>query len=184
MAITNKLIELIEIRKTKTVGEVFNYVIENGLMTMPKSIIKYLEKIAVNPSTIEDPEKKSKLERDISYYKDLMILPYIEFARLFKHTQNQTVFSTKHGTKGEEYRNVLVIIDDTSWKAKYNFQKFIDNSDDSTDRLLRTKNLFYVSCSRAKENLVVLSLSTMPPSAMSVISNWFSSGAIVSIGSI
>ncbi len=184
VAITNKLIELIEIRKTKTVGEVFNYVIENGLMAMPKSIIKYLEKIAVNPSTIEDPEMKSKLERDISYYNDLIVLPYIEYTRLFKHTQNQTVFSTKHGTKGEEYRNVLVIIDDTSWKAKYNFQKFIDNSDESPDRLLRTKNLFYVSCSRAKENLVVLSLSTMPLSAMAVISNWFGGGTIASIDAL
>lgn len=182
--ITNKLNDLIEIRKTKTVGDVFKYVIENDLMTIPKGIAKYLEKISVNPNDIEDQELKSKLERDIAYHKDLMLLPYIEFINLFRHTQNQTVFSTKHGTKGEEYRNVLVIIDDTSWKQEYNFQNFIDNSDDKPDRLLRTKNLFYVSCSRAKENLVVLSLSTMEQAAMTEINNWFGGGTVASIGAI
>ena len=183
-AITNKLLELIEIRNTKTIGDVFNYAIENQLMTIPKSIAKYLEKIAVNPDDIEDEDLKAKLEKDVAYHKALMLLPYVEFINLFKHTQNQTVFSTKHGTKGEEYRNVLVVIDDTSWKGKYNFQNFIDNSDDKPDRLLRTKNLFYVSCSRAKENIVILSLSTMEQAAMTEINNWFSSGTIASIGAI
>ncbi|MBA3673368.1 MAG: ATP-dependent helicase [Chitinophagaceae bacterium] len=183
-AITNKLLELIEIRNSKTIGDVFNYVTENELMTIPKSIGKYLEKIAVNPDDLADEDLKTKLQKDIAYHKSLMLLPYIEVINLFKHTQNQTVFSTKHGTKGEEYRNVLVVIDDTSWKGKYNFQNFIDNSDDKPDRLLRTKNLFYVSCSRAKENLVVLSLSTMQKGAMNEIDNWFGGGTIASIADI
>ena len=97
-----------------------------------------------------------------------MALPYKEIIALFEYTQNQNVFSTKHGTKGEEYRNVLVVIDDTSWKSQYKFEGYFDDSDTSDGRKERTKNLFYVSCSRAKENLVVLALS-----AMTTIKKWF-----------
>ena len=53
------------------------------------------------------------------------------------------------------------------------FQNFFDNTEDKPDRKLRSKNLFYVSCSRAKQNLVVLALSTMEETAMDVIKNWF-----------
>jgi DNA helicase-2/ATP-dependent DNA helicase PcrA len=83
------------------------------------------------------------------------------------------IFSTKHGTKGEEYRNVLIVIDDTHWKQNYNFQNFISDTEADEKRKLRTKNLFYVACSRAKENLVILSLSTMEVAAMNNIKNWF-----------
>src|SRR5690606_10267165 len=122
---------------------------------------------------IDDEDEKKKIKKDIDFFNTLMSLQYDEIIKLFKHSQNENVFSTKHGTKGEEYRNVLVIIDDTPWKQMYNFQNFFNNTEAKSDRKLRTRNLFYVSCSRAKENLVVLSLSEMEESAMNVIRSWF-----------
>ena len=120
-----------------------------------------------------DEELKDRIQRDIVFHDSLMALPYIEFIQLFKHTQNQNVFSTKHGTKGEEYRNVLVVIDDTSWKTQYNFENYFNDSETIQERKERTKNLFYVSCSRAKENLVVLALSSMGDEAMTKVHSWF-----------
>jgi DNA helicase-2/ATP-dependent DNA helicase PcrA len=172
--------ELIELRGTKTVKEVFEFTIQNKLCIVPKYIAKYRERIAVDINEIEE-DKREKHKRDIDFYNALMALPYSEYIDLFAHTQDHTVFSTKHGTKGEEYRNVLVVIDDTSWKAKYNFEAFIDNSETTADRKLRTQNLFYVSCSRAKENLVVLALSEMKAPAMNVITNWFGANSVSNI---
>jgi DNA helicase-2/ATP-dependent DNA helicase PcrA len=172
--------ELIELRKTKTVKDVFEFVVQNKLLGQPKYITKYLERITVDVNTIEE-DKLSKHQRDIDFFNELMALPYTEYIDLFAHTQDHTVFSTKHGTKGEEYRNVLVVIDDTSWKQKYNFEAFIDNTEATADRKLRTQNLFYVSCSRAKENLVVLALSEMKAPAMAVVTNWFGANAISNI---
>ena len=92
---------------------------------------------------------------------------------LHEHVQNHTVFSTKHGTKGEEYRNVLVVLDDTDWKKEYNFNKFFNDTDENPNRLEMTKNLFYVSCSRAKENLIVLMLSQIDDVSLSKVKEWF-----------
>jgi DNA helicase-2/ATP-dependent DNA helicase PcrA len=175
--------ELIQLRKTRTVKDVFEFTEQNKLSVLPKYVVKYQERIAVDISMIEE-EKHEKHVREVDFYNALMALPYSEYINLFAHTQDQTVFSTKHGTKGEEYRNVLVVIDDTSWKQMYNFEAFIDNTELKFDRKLRTQNLFYVSCSRAKENLVVLALSEMKTPAMRVINNWFDPQSVCTINDI
>ena len=166
---------------SETVKKVFDFAIENRIALLPKYIVDFKTKINVDIDNIEDKELQEKTVKDKKFYDDLMRLPYVQFRNLFKHTQDQTVFSTKHGTKGEEYRNVLMIIDDTSWKQKYNFQDFIDNTEEKPDRKLRTQNLFYVSCSRAKENLVILSLSEMKEPAMANIRSWFADGIVQSV---
>ena len=170
--ISKKLEELKVLRVERSVKDVFDFCIENKLIVQSKRLQKLIEKISTNLENLND-EQKAKIERDSILFNSFMALPYIEVINFFKHTQNENVFSTKHGTKGEEYRNVLVVIDDTNWKQKYNFENYFDNSEKRLDRLNRTKNLFYVSCSRAKENLVVLALSEMGENAMVTISKWF-----------
>jgi len=71
-----------------------------------------------------------------------MKLSYKEFIKAFIYIQEQSVYSTQHGTKREEYRNVLMVIDDTSWPQMYNFNKFFNKSKENQDRELRTRNLF------------------------------------------
>lgn len=91
------------------------------------------------------------------------------------------MFSTKHGTKGDEYRNVLTVIDDTEWKQEYNFDNFFNNTEDKPERKLRTRNLFYVECSRAKENLIVLMLSKLSDESLKNVKNWFGEENVVNI---
>jgi DNA helicase-2/ATP-dependent DNA helicase PcrA len=73
------------------------------------------------------------------------------------------------------------VIDDTSWKQMYNFENFINGTEENPERELRTKNLFYVSCSWAVENLVVLALSEMKDPAMKVVSSWFQTQNVFAI---
>lgn len=165
--------ELTDLREAGTIKDVFDFCISNNLNSLSQSLSNFLNRINDNIDEIEDEELKKRIQKDKGFYEQLMTINYKEFVCAFKHIQDQTAYSTKHGTKGEEYRNVLVVIDDTSWKQKYNFQKFISGSDEKEDRELRTKNLFYVSCSRAIDNLVVLALSEMNDDAMGVIERWF-----------
>lgn len=173
--IESKLKELITLRTTGTVQDVFDFCQENQLSSPSRNLQKFLEKIKIDAESITKVDEKKRAVKNKTFYDSLMQTNYNEIICAFKHIQEQTSYSTKHGTKGEEYRNVLVVIDDTSWVAKYNFQNFFDASETNTDRELRTKNLFYVSCSRAKENLVVLALSQMGGSAMNKITEWFGS---------
>jgi DNA helicase-2/ATP-dependent DNA helicase PcrA len=180
-AITETIKELVEIRKNKTVRDVFNFCINNKITVLSKGVISLIGKIETDLYTIADEEKRLRIEKDQVFFGEVMDLPYQEVVRFFGHTQNENVFSTKHGSKGEEYRNVLVIIDDTSWKTNYNFQNYFDDTEKNLNRKLRTKNLFYVSCSRAKEKLVVLSLSKMDENAMKIIKTWFQEDNVIDI---
>ena len=128
-----------------------------------------------------DEEKVRRIEKDKLLFDSFMSLPYQEILNFWKHVQNQTVFSTKHGTKGDEYRNVLTVIDDTEWVAKYNFNNFFNDTDEIEVRKILTRNLFYVECSRAKENLVVLMLSKIADDSLEVVKSWFGEENVIDI---
>ncbi|MHB0756818.1 UvrD-helicase domain-containing protein [Polaribacter sp. M15] len=171
--IESKLEELNNLRMSGTVQDIFDFCQENKLSLPSRKLQKFIEKLSIDTTTITDDKEQKTAIKNKEFYKSLMQTNYNEIICVFKHIQEQTSYSTKHGTKGEEYRNVLVVIDDTSWPGQYDFEKFIDDTDHLDHRKLRTKNLFYVSCSRAKENLVVLALSQMGTTAMNKITEWF-----------
>ncbi len=110
-----------------------------------------------------------------------MDLSYSEVLNFWKHTQDNTVFSTKHGTKGDEFENVLTVIDDTEWVQQYNFKNFFNDTEEKPERKLRTRNLFYVECSRAIDNLMVLCLSELDSIALTNIKTWFGIENVIDI---
>src|SRR3546814_19335627 len=62
-----------------------------------------------------------------------------------------TPFATKHGVKGAEFENVLVIVG-RGWN-KYNFAQMLERLDpgppaDKVESFESNRNLFYVACSR------------------------------------
>lgn len=86
-------------------------------------------------------------------YNRVKVVKFSEFQKLYEYLEGQTPFSTQHKTKGAEFDNVLVILDNGGWN-NYNFEKmFLGTASPSV--LERTQKLFYVCCTRAKENLAV-----------------------------
>lgn len=86
-------------------------------------------------------------------YNRVKEVKFSEFQNLYKYLEGQTPFSTQHKTKGTEFDNVLVILDNGRWND-YNFEYlFLNNGRQSV--LERTQKIFYVCCTRAKENLAV-----------------------------
>lgn len=80
--------------------------------------------------------------------------------------EGNIIFHTYHGTKGAEYKNVIIIMqNDFGTKGKDKFSSFFINYN-NTERLEEkankkfnnTRNLIYVSCSRAIKNLRILYL--------------------------
>jgi DNA helicase II / ATP-dependent DNA helicase PcrA len=120
----------------------------------------------MNNYDFEDEEKKE-------FYETLMQIEYSQFSRLYEVQQENTPFSTKHNTKGDEFNNVIVIIDDNSWKQSYNFNDFFSDNKENENRYKRTNNLFYVVCSRAMYNLAVVCTSELSEVAKSKLKEWF-----------
>lgn len=96
------------------------------------------------------------------YYKATIIeyleIEYKQFRAATAFHRPDSIYSTDHGVKGEEYDNVLFVIS-KGWNY-YQFDIYapmlrtgITNSKE--DSFVRNRNLFYVCCSRPKEKLLI-----------------------------
>ncbi len=160
-------------REGLKIKEVYEFASSNGLV-FNKRLNEFKERLFIDPKYLTE-EAKERQSKDKTLFDAFMDLSYVELLCFWRHIQNNTVFSTKHGTKGEEFANVLSVIDDTEWAQEYNFKNFFNDTEDKPERKLRTRNLFYVECSRAIENLIVLCLSDLDTSAIKNIETWFGS---------
>jgi len=99
-------------------------------------------------------DKFNRFLREKEYvYNRVKDVKYNEFQKLFSYLEGKTPFTTQHKTKGAEFDNVFVILDNGKWTS-YNFENlFLENGSESV--LKRTQKLFYVCCTRTKENLVI-----------------------------
>lgn len=102
---------------------------------------------------IDEKLERFKLEKEYIYNR-VKSIKYSEFQKLYEYLEGKTPFSTQHKTKGAEFNNVLVVLDNGGWN-NYNFESvFVDNGKSETIKS-RSLKIFYVCCTRAKENLAV-----------------------------
>jgi DNA helicase II / ATP-dependent DNA helicase PcrA len=156
---------LIEIRQKNSVKDVLDFIFQN-LVNKPLRIDEF--EIEISKEELNDNLANRK-----TFYDNLMTVRYSEFILIHEYIENYTPYSTKHGVKGDEYENVLIVIDDNSWN-QYKFNDVFANNRKNLSRFDKTLNLLYVCCSRAKNNLVLLSLSEMDTIALKTIKEWFS----------
>jgi DNA helicase-2/ATP-dependent DNA helicase PcrA len=102
--------------------------------------------------------KDDKLESFINTHEYLWErvkqVHYGQFQMLYKYLEGYTPFSTQHKIKGAEFDQVLVILDNGNW-SDYNFEYLFTNRTDKASVLERTQKIFYVCCTRAKEQLAI-----------------------------
>lgn len=97
-------------------------------------------------------------------------ITYGEFINLYEYLEGQTILATQHKIKGNEFKNVFIILDNGKWN-KYNYKAMFLN--DGNENVLRnTQNLFYVCCTRAKENLIMF-YSKPEANIISKAKEWF-----------
>jgi DNA helicase-2/ATP-dependent DNA helicase PcrA len=101
---------------------------------------------------------------------------YQEFINLYYYLEGFTPFSTQHKTKGTEFDNVLVVLDNGKWND-YNFEYLFTNRTDKPSVLARTQKIFYVCCTRAKENLIVY-FDSPDATVIAKAKEWFGEGNV------
>lgn len=177
--IAELLDEISKNRQNWKIKDVYEFSISNGLV-FNKRLYEFIEKLSIDSKDLTNEEQERQTKNKV-LFDSFMELSYSELLSFWKHVQNNTVFSTKHGTKGNEFRNVLTVIDDTEWVQEYNFKNFFNDTEENLGRKLRTRNLFYVECSRAIENLIVLCLSDLDASAIAKIKDWFGECNVIDV---
>lgn len=113
-------------------------------------------------------------------YNRVKSIKFSEFQLLFAYLEGKTPFSTQHKTKGTEFNNVLVILDNGGWN-NYNFENlFLGNG--TATVLDRTQKIFYVCCTRAKENLAVF-YHNPSIAVITKAKEWFGDGNVINLDS-
>lgn len=119
----------------KTIGESIDFAHEHGICLKEDRLNDFIKKYPY-------------------VYERVKSVPYQEFRNLFQYVSGYTPYSTQHKVKGAEFNKVLVILDNGGWN-NYNFEYLFEHRTDKDSVLKRTQKLFYVCCTRAKEELVV-----------------------------
>lgn len=78
-----------------------------------------------------------------------------EFYNYYLQYSEFTLLQTMHGTKGNEFSNVLININENTTWNWYNFSKWLKNEMLRDTVKIRTEKLLYVSCTRAKNSLII-----------------------------
>jgi DNA helicase-2/ATP-dependent DNA helicase PcrA len=161
----------------KTIEEVINDAHEKGICLLDDKL--------------EDFRAKNEY-----LYKRVKEVRFSEFQKLYDYLEGKTPFSTQHKTKGTEFKNVLVILDNGNWND-YNFNYLFDEANqrqklkdgksktksklNSFPRILeRTQKIFYVCCTRAKDNLAVF-YHNPGPQVIDTATDWFGVNNIIKI---
>ncbi|SUX45845.1 UvrD-helicase domain-containing protein [Chryseobacterium indoltheticum] len=145
--------------------------IENLLTNQNTTIGEVINK-ADELEIVKKDDKINEFINSSEYiYDRIKEVSYQEFIKLYNYLEGLTPFSTQHKTKGNEFDNVLVILDNGNW-VKYNFNYLFTNRTDKASVLERTQKLFYVCCTRSKENLAVF-FQNPSPQVIETAKNWF-----------
>lgn len=138
---------------TKGVRRKIDDIFKESGITSFESLYAYLfEKLYRNV----DDEKIDEAKENLNTLISIDIEEFNKWFDFVNETENSDViYHTYHGTKGSEFDNVIIIMDKKfNKKEKFPFYfTNINNPELHDEEFINTKNLLYVSCSRAIKNL-------------------------------
>ena len=173
------------VNSNQTIREVVKSICDSQLLTVPE--------VVKQASTLVVADVTEEMEEDLQAWVMVMDLP-INMVRGYDDYVNQrTRFDTHQGVKGLEFDRVMVIIDDSeangflfSYDKLFGVKELSETDinhikageESSVDR---TKRLFYVTCTRAKESLAIVMYTrdTEKVKSQAISKRWFSEQEIV-----
>jgi len=169
---------LLEICEGGTIGQVVDYLKEKGCPPLPEAVEE--TETELSQASAEEIDESRTLQ-EVGKLRDV---PYREVGQLAQYLNEHTPFSTKHGVKGAQFENVLVVFG-RGWN-QYNWNQFLEWSGngvpgDKAATYERNRNLFYVACSRPKRRLALLFTQELSPSALETLARWFGEQAVRSL---
>lgn len=175
-----------DLRATGTIAEVVAHLAATGIPRLPNNIEarerKCSEISAKNPAERSEDENET-----LGRHQKFMSVRYSEVVTLSKFIEDQTPFATKHGVKGAEFENVLVVFG-RGWN-QYNFNQMLEWAlngipADKQESYERNRNLFYVACSRPQKRLALLFTQQLSDAAIECLENWFERQSVSALAAL
>ncbi len=144
---------------------VLKVIADNGLFTVPDVFAPILYHTDT-PGEMEDAADDKNPAVDA--WKEALLAPFSQFESYVEYISDKSSFGTHQGIKGLQFPRVMVILDDNEARGfMFSYDKLLGaKSPSDTDEknrqegketsIDRTRRLFYVTCSRARESLAVV----------------------------
>lgn len=150
----------LNLNNIKTFTDLFKEISTNQTILMQRIRKKYFEINSLKELKIYFAEKLNIKDEKLNILKELMELDINTLMKWYKYITStneseseKLIYHTCHSTKGEEYDNVLIVMQNNfGLKKKDAIKKFFIEPDKCNEDII---NLLYVSFSRVKKNLFV-----------------------------
>jgi DNA helicase II / ATP-dependent DNA helicase PcrA len=144
-----------------SMGRMLRLAVETGLVDPDPRLSAYLDPEGDHGDVVLSSSTMKALG-------EMMLCDVAELEGYFRYIRQESPYSTQHGTKGSEFRKVIVVLDDDEGRfTLYSYEKLfglknlsaadLDNRAEGKDSVIeRTRRLLYVCVSRAVESLAVV----------------------------
>ncbi|MHB9004976.1 MAG: UvrD-helicase domain-containing protein, partial [Coriobacteriia bacterium] len=169
----DRLQSMMEPGSGATNADILRLVYEARVIVLDQRILSYLNLPAQvesgegdNTEVVEDDNEE--LTKEISAMDSFLACPASQFWGYYKHVNGDSLFSTQQGIKGTEFERVLVVLDDDEGThVQFSYDKYLgikplsdrdeENRRSGNETVVdRTRRLFYVCCTRALKDLIVV----------------------------
>jgi DNA helicase-2/ATP-dependent DNA helicase PcrA len=162
--------ELVTLRTTGTVRQVVELLQRTRRPRFTEAIENKERKLA--EWLASETREENRLLSELEAFKNVA---YAEVIALKDFLNGITPFATKHGVKGAQFENVIVVFG-RGWN-QYNFNQFLEWVSRGVpagkqETFERNRNLFYVACSRPKKRLALLFTQKLSDIALETIEGW------------
>ena len=172
-AVSNQVGELMGPQSQATIRDVLMLAKESGLVSFDPRLSAYLEDIAANEPEAEEnqggeAEGGNEPSNEVNSMAAFLVCPANQLRPYQAYVSEESPFSTQQGVKGAEFDRVLVVLDDDEGTHfQFSYEKYfglkeLSARDQNTleeggeTGVERTRRLFYVCCTRARQDLVVV----------------------------
>jgi DNA helicase-2/ATP-dependent DNA helicase PcrA len=187
----NKLLALWDKNNDPKLMEILEVIKRTSLFPIPPTlniIISRTEEERKKIEGIPDADEEDEISDDIIGAWDIALqTTFSQIENYNIYLSKDSAFETHQGVKGLEYSRVMVIIDDEEAAGfMFSYDKLfgskeltksdIKNIEEGKETGIdRTRRLFYVACSRAKESLAIVAYSDNPKVVMenAIKYGWF-----------
>lgn len=168
---------LVAVRDRGTVGDVLDYLLQTQLPRLSDAV--YARESELKSYEPKEGEEMPPALKEIAALRKVS---YQEIKNLRRYLAGFSPFETKHGVKGDEFENVIVVIG-RGWN-QYNFGEMLEYAGGKpippkrAEAFERNRNLFYVACSRPQKRLALLFTQKLTTDALNTLANWFGEDSI------
>ncbi|SPM31948.1 UvrD-helicase domain-containing protein [Mycobacterium terramassiliense] len=164
-AAVTKLRALVSGQPNTSLGELLTFASEHQLIELDPRVDAFLHPDGQHRDVVLDNQTRSVLEAMVQ-------CAFAELNGYEAYVKQESPYSTQHGTKGAEFDRVVVVLDDDEGNFNlYSYDKLLglkplsdtdlkNRAEGRDSAIERTRRLFYVCVSRAKQAVAVVLFAT------------------------